>query len=103
MSKLMMAIAVVAVAGAAPASATIVDFEAQPVGNNPNPLVLPEATFTTAGGFNYIAVAATEWALPLHEPFEPGGLPAGPRRRVRFASREHQLRLRRQQRNRYWR
>ena len=40
----------------APASslAAVIDFNAQAVGNNPNPLVLPGATFTTLQGFNYI-------------------------------------------------
>jgi hypothetical protein len=37
------------------ASADLIDFSTVPTGNNPNPLVLPGATFTTlSGGFNFI-------------------------------------------------
>lgn len=42
-----------------PAAAVVVDFEAQPLGNNPNPLTISGATFTTVGGFNFIATATT--------------------------------------------
>ncbi|MEO5937871.1 MAG: PEPxxWA-CTERM sorting domain-containing protein [Sphingomonas sp.] len=37
------------------ASSATIDFDALPTGNNPNPLVLPGATFSTVGGFNYIS------------------------------------------------
>lgn len=36
------------------AHATVVDFSGQPLGNNPNPLELSGATFTTVGGFNFV-------------------------------------------------
>lgn len=39
----------------APAAASVIDFTAQSLGNNPNPLILPGATFNTIGGFNYVS------------------------------------------------
>jgi hypothetical protein len=74
-SKLALVVGVVALAGVAPASAAIVDFEALPVGNNPNPLILPEATFTTIGGFNFIALAATNGLCPSTSPSSPASCP----------------------------
>jgi hypothetical protein len=52
-----MSIAALALLIAPAASANVIDFTAQSSGNNANPLVLPGATFTTLGGFNYITNA----------------------------------------------
>ena len=57
MKRLLMAGALVLLTSA-PGSAAIIDFTSLPAGNNPNPLALPGATFTTAAGFNYIASGA---------------------------------------------
>jgi hypothetical protein len=40
--------------GASAALANVIDFDSLPAGDAANPLVLPGATFTTAGGFNFI-------------------------------------------------
>ncbi len=46
-------------------SAGIIDFTALSEGNNPNPLVLPGATFTTISGFNFVAnVLGSNWLCP---------------------------------------
>ena len=61
MNKIFVAVALLLVT-VAPASAGLIDFEGLPQGNNPNPLALPGATFTTLGGFNYVFfTAATNW------------------------------------------
>lgn len=49
--------------GSVAASAAVIDFQGQSTGNNLNPLTLPGATFTTLGGFNYIATAFGSKAL----------------------------------------
>jgi len=59
----------------APASAAVIDFEGVPSGNNPNPLVLPGATFTTAGGFNYVVNAATNVLCPSTSADNAGDCP----------------------------
>lgn len=48
--NLLLALALVS----APAAAQTVDFESSPLGNNPNPLTIANATFTTSGGFNVL-------------------------------------------------
>ena len=40
------------------AHAAVVDFSGLPTGENPNPLELSGATFTTVGGFNYVSQGA---------------------------------------------
>lgn len=46
------------------AHATLVDFSGVPLGNNPNPLEVSGATFTTLGGFNFVAGAEREALCP---------------------------------------
>lgn len=74
MSKLLV-VGVLALLAVAPASAAVIDFEGLPVGNNPNPLALPRATFTTAGGFNYVANGVTKGLCPSTKSTDPGDCP----------------------------
>ncbi len=59
------------------ASAADINFSTVPAGNNPNPLVLPGATFTTmGGGFNYISPFEAEDAIcPSSSPTSPANCP----------------------------
>lgn len=52
------------IGAATPALADIVDFNALPQGNNPNPLVVNGVTFTTDSGFNYIGFLGTNELCP---------------------------------------
>jgi len=58
------------------ASADVIDFSTVPTGNNPNPLVLPGATFTTIGGFNYITPFSGENSIcPSSSSSNPANCP----------------------------
>jgi len=59
------------------ASATVINFSTVPAGNNPNPLVLPGATFTTlGGGFNFITSFESEDTIcPSSSPSSPANCP----------------------------
>jgi len=46
------------------AHAALVDFTGQPTGNNPNPLELSGATFTTVGGFNVVTTSSKKALCP---------------------------------------
>jgi len=71
---LIVALAIVALAPFA--SADVIDFSTVPTGNNPNPLVLPGATFITVGGFNFITPFSGKNSIcPSSSSSSPGNCP----------------------------